>query len=284
MKISLTLPQHQIWDINLCIKLTSYKHVPSAGTSSSFYSRYLLLFNRHQILSVINLKYWGLNTSLIIIICNILIRRRLKHWCGMMSFVLYGFGMFCIRSRLLAKASCFFFSISAAEHFDVIWLVTKTLLLIAAESDWFLLKAVWWDLEFCGALAVTVCGFTSTFPAWKVPEESLHWLNVPRLTWLPGRLWDIPDLLLAPFMGMFHPWKFTVSLPVPGNELERTKAHGDCLLALALVFVDCDVSIGRGAGGFRCLSTAKSCFSWQLLGLARCGWLLEILSTLSHTW
>lgn len=40
--------------------------------------------------------------------------------------LLYGFGAFCIRSRLLAKASCFFLSISAAEHFHVIWLVTKT--------------------------------------------------------------------------------------------------------------------------------------------------------------
>lgn len=32
----------------------------------------------------------------------------------------------CILSRLLAKASCLFLSISAAEHFPVVWLVTKT--------------------------------------------------------------------------------------------------------------------------------------------------------------
>lgn len=38
----------------------------------------------------------------------------------------HGFGPFCIRCRLLAKASCFFLSISAAEHFPAIWLVTKT--------------------------------------------------------------------------------------------------------------------------------------------------------------
>lgn len=40
--------------------------------------------------------------------------------------LLYGFEVFCILKRLLAKASCFFFSISAAEHFPVVWLVTKT--------------------------------------------------------------------------------------------------------------------------------------------------------------
>lgn len=80
--------------------------------------------------------------------------------------------MFCIFSLLLARASCFFLSISAVEHLTCAfsWPLTNTLLLISAECDPLLLQV--------GR------GFDDAV----VPVVMLLRPSGPGATWPPGRL------------------------------------------------------------------------------------------------